>query len=60
MFRTELEIINGISSPTATGVTSIAMPGGRIVDFKFLDDRSLLVLWTDSSKTHHSLSHNLH
>ncbi|KAH8909786.1 anaphase-promoting complex component Cut20/Apc4 [Coniochaeta sp. PMI_546] len=48
IFRTELEIINGISRPVSTGVAGISISGGRIVDFKFLDATSLLLLWADS------------
>jgi hypothetical protein len=28
----------------------MALPEGRIIDFKFLDDRSLLVLWIGSGE----------
>ncbi|KAK3313486.1 anaphase-promoting complex, cyclosome, subunit 4-domain-containing protein [Apodospora peruviana] len=45
MFRTETPIVNGISGQTTTLVCRLDPPvDGAIVDFKFLDDRSLIVL----------------
>ncbi|KAB5558114.1 anaphase-promoting complex, cyclosome, subunit 4-domain-containing protein [Coniochaeta sp. 2T2.1] len=51
VFRTQLEIINGISRPVSNGVAELCLPGGRIVDFKFIDERSLLVLWRSKGAT---------
>lgn len=45
IFRTGIEIINGISSAVSTSVTGLSLAGGRILDFKFLNDSSLLLLW---------------
>ncbi|KAB5570611.1 anaphase-promoting complex, cyclosome, subunit 4-domain-containing protein [Coniochaeta sp. 2T2.1] len=51
VFRSRLEIINGISRPVSNDVAELCLPGGRIVDFKFLDERSLLVLWMSKGAT---------
>lgn len=51
VFRTRLEIINGISKPISTGVAGLSISAGRVLDFKFLDEHSLLVLWANSRKT---------
>lgn len=40
-----MEIINGISRPVLTAAAGISISSGRIVDFKFLDEQSLLLLW---------------
>lgn len=45
VFRTEMSIINGISSAVSTSVSSLALGEGKIIDLKFLDGNSLVVLW---------------
>ncbi|KAI5859345.1 anaphase-promoting complex, cyclosome, subunit 4-domain-containing protein [Durotheca rogersii] len=44
VFRTSMDVLNGISGPVTTDATSIVLGGGKVVDLKFLYD-SLLVLW---------------
>ncbi|EHA57965.1 hypothetical protein MCOR27_003712 [Pyricularia oryzae] len=45
IFRTKVSIINGISSTVTTDVYSVALTGGKLVDFGFLNADVLLVLW---------------
>ncbi len=51
IFRTEITIINGISSAMLTAACGLVLAGdGTVADLKFLDDEVLLVLWTWVSK----------
>jgi anaphase-promoting complex subunit 4 len=56
IFRTAIEIINGISSAVSTSVTGVSLAGGRILDFKFLNDSSLLLLWAAQGESNLLLS----
>ena len=46
LFRTEIEIINGISRPLSTRACCLLLQEGNISDIKFFTDELLLVLWT--------------
>jgi len=43
--------MNGISRAVSTGVAGLSMSAGRVVDFKFLDQQSLLLLWANPGKS---------
>ncbi|KAL1846099.1 hypothetical protein VTK73DRAFT_353 [Phialemonium thermophilum] len=49
LFRTAIEIINGVSSTISTSAAGVSLGGGQVLDFKFLDDASLLVLWASQN-----------
>jgi hypothetical protein len=53
LFKTTAHIINGISSPISTIVTGLVVGEGKIIDFKFLDDKNLLILWTPKGMATH-------
>ncbi|KAI2626536.1 anaphase-promoting complex, cyclosome, subunit 4-domain-containing protein [Hypoxylon sp. NC1633] len=44
VFRTTLNVLNGISGPFATEVSHMVLGDGKVLDLKFLNDDSLLVL----------------
>lgn len=50
IFRTAVQIINGISKAVSTGVCSLSLGSGRIVDVKFLNGNILLILWRPEGK----------
>ena len=45
LYRLSLEVVNGVSSVCSTGETSINLPSGVIKDIKFVDNRSLMLIW---------------
>lgn len=49
IYRTVLDSINGVSSTRATSVASITLEEGEIRQLQFVEDDTLMVLWTDGS-----------
>ncbi|KAL8370862.1 hypothetical protein RB595_000957 [Gaeumannomyces hyphopodioides] len=50
VFRTKTTMLDGISTDIATDVCALALTGGKLVDFKFLNDDALIVLWQPEEK----------
>ncbi|KAI1781496.1 anaphase-promoting complex, cyclosome, subunit 4-domain-containing protein [Hypoxylon cercidicola] len=46
VFRTTMSVLNGISGSVATSISCMILGDGKILDLKFLNDDSLLVLWS--------------
>ncbi|OTB05018.1 hypothetical protein M426DRAFT_22367 [Hypoxylon sp. CI-4A] len=46
IFRTAMDVQNGISGSATTEISCMTLGDGKILDLKFLHDDSLLVLWT--------------
>lgn len=44
VFRTFIHIINGISSNVVTTVAALSVDSGKIIDSKFLDSNTLILL----------------
>lgn len=44
MLRTSTSIINGISSAVAAEASAVALGDGQVIDLKFVDQESLLIL----------------
>lgn len=49
--RAVLNSVNGVSSTRATSVASVVLPGGEVRQLRFLDDDTLLVLWSNSRRS---------
>ncbi|KLU87614.1 hypothetical protein MAPG_06611 [Magnaporthiopsis poae ATCC 64411] len=50
IFRTKIVMLDGTSTDVATDACALALTGGRLVDFKFLSDDVLFVLWQPEEK----------
>ena len=49
IYRTVLDSVNGVSSTRATSIASITLKEGEIRQLQFVQDDTLMVLWTDGS-----------
>lgn len=50
IFRTKTTMFDGMSTDITTDVCALALTGGKLVDFKFLNDDALMVLWQPEEK----------
>ncbi|KAI8960282.1 anaphase-promoting complex, cyclosome, subunit 4-domain-containing protein [Daldinia sp. FL1419] len=50
IFRTTMNVLNGISGSVVTEVSCMVLGEGKVIDLKFLNDDSLLVLWAQSDQ----------
>lgn len=54
-----MNVLNGISGSVSTEVSSMVLGDGKVLDLKFLDNDSLLVLWAQRGKYEANLIHAL-
>lgn len=47
IYRTVLDSVNGVSSTRATSIATITLKEGEIRQLQFVQDNTLMVLWTD-------------
>lgn len=56
IYRTVLDSINGVSSTRATSIAAFTLQEGEIRQLQFIEDDTLIILWSDSSTYHRPLS----
>lgn len=49
IYRTVLDLVNGVSSTRATSIASLTLKEGEIRQLHFVEDNTLMVLWCDGS-----------
>lgn len=49
IYRTVLDSINGVSSTRATSIAAFTLQEGEIRQLQFIEDDTLMILWSDSS-----------
>lgn len=52
IYRAVLDSINGVSSTRHTSIAALALPEGEIRQLQFVEDNTLMVLWSDASTCH--------
>lgn len=50
IYRTVLDSVNGVSSTRSISVAAISLQGGEIRQLQFVDDDTLIVLWTSGGR----------
>ncbi|KAJ5126704.1 hypothetical protein N7448_007483 [Penicillium atrosanguineum] len=56
IYRTVLDSVNGVSSTRATSIASITLKEGEIRQLQFVQDDTLMVLWTDGKGSSYLLN----
>lgn len=49
IYRTVLDSINGVSSTRHTSLAAVSLPEGEIRQLQFVEDDTLMVLWSNAS-----------
>lgn len=52
VYRTVLDSINGVSSTRHTSLAAVTLREGEVRQFQFVEDDTLMVLWSDASMCH--------
>lgn len=51
LYRVVIETINGVSSMKEASMAKISFQMDKILQARFVEDSTLMILWTDSSKS---------